>query len=94
MGSSHSGTIITFWAMLDLLALVTAFGVGTGLAMIAKRWWFSLGLYLAFSVYLFAKFLTRMTVSEWVLYAVGLIGAVLSAIAVRLLKKNGYPLFS
>lgn len=94
MGGSHAGTVIAFWSMLDLLALVTAFGVGTALAMVFKRWWFSVAIYGAFTGYLLVALVRQMTVSEWVLYAVGLVGVGFSAFAVRMLKKNGYPLFS
>lgn len=90
----HSGTVVTFWAMLNLLALVATFGVGAAVSMVFRRWWLSIVLFAAFSLYLLLAAGSRMTRPEWLLYTVCLLGAVSSSIAVRWLKKNGYPLFS
>jgi len=85
--------MFTFWFMLCLLALITTFGIGTAVNMIVRRWWVTIVLYGLFSVYLLASFAGRMTFAEWVLYTVGLVGAILSTFGVRTLKKRGYALF-
>ncbi|MDQ0188226.1 hypothetical protein JI721_14910 [Alicyclobacillus cycloheptanicus] len=91
---NHAGAILTFWFMVSLLALISSFGVGTALNMLFRRWWLSLVLYLAFTVYLLIAAARHMVVAEWVVYVVGWLGVVLSVVVVRSLKRNGYPLFT
>lgn len=80
--------------MASLLAFISCFGVGMAVNMLLRRWWLSLALYLAFSVYLLIATATRMGAGEWVVFIVGLAAAATSSVIVRMLKKNGYPLFS
>lgn len=89
----HASSALTFWVMLSVLAIVVTFGAGTTVNMLFKRWWLSLALYLAFTVYLLLTAAMKMNAGEWTLFVVGLVGAVLSAWGVRALKQRGYGLF-
>lgn len=86
--------MFTFWFMLCLLAIITTFGFGTALNMVFRRWWVSVVLFVAFSIYLFVSVASHMTLMDWVLYGISLIGVLLSTWAVRALRKSGYALFS
>ncbi|MBX5437177.1 MAG: hypothetical protein IRZ33_08165 [Alicyclobacillaceae bacterium] len=88
------GPVIAYWLMLSVLALVTTFGVGLALNMLFRRWWMSVLLFVVLSVWLFIAAGTRMILPEWILYFVGALGVLLSVLAVRALKRSGYPLFS
>ncbi|MCL6548872.1 MAG: hypothetical protein K6T30_08185 [Alicyclobacillus sp.] len=89
-----AGPVIAYWLLLAVLALVTTFGVGMALNMLFRRWWVSVALFGAFAVWLLATAAGRMIWPEWILFFVGLAGVVLSVLAVRALKRSGYPLFS
>lgn len=82
-----------FWFMLSILGIVTTFGFGTALNMVFKRWWLSTLLGLFFSIYLFVTVAAEMTGPEWILYVVGLSGAILASSSCRSLGKRGYSLF-
>ncbi|MCL6597859.1 MAG: hypothetical protein K6T81_03880 [Alicyclobacillus macrosporangiidus] len=82
------------WFLLGLLAMVTTFGVGAFLNMVLRRWWVSVCLYAAFTVYVLVSVAARMSFPEWVLFLVGWLGSLLAAWTVHGLKKRGYPLFS
>lgn len=86
--------MLTFWLLLNILAIVATFGFGVAVNMIFRRGWVSPAIYIAFGIYLMIRAATRMTVPEWILFVVGLIGALLSAVAVSGLRKRGYSLFT
>ena len=86
--------MITFWLLLNILAIVATFGFGVAINMVFRRGWVSPALYIVFAIYLMIRAAASMTVPEWILFFVGLIGAVLSGYAVRSLRKRGYSLFT
>ncbi|KPV43671.1 hypothetical protein [Alicyclobacillus ferrooxydans] len=86
--------MVTFWLLLDILAIVATFGFGVAINMVFRRGWVSPVIYIVFSIYLMIRAAARMTWPEWILFFVGLIGALLSGYAVRSLRKRGYSLFT
>lgn len=86
--------MFTYWLLLDILALISTFGFGVALNMVVRRGWVSPVLYGIFAVYLLVTAAARMSVPEWILFLLGLVGALLSGWAVRSLRKHGYSLFS
>lgn len=85
--------MFAFWALLYVLAIVTTFGFGVAINMIFRRGWVSPVLYLLFTVYLMATAAGRMNIFEWILFIIGLIGAMLSGWAVKSLRQRGYSIF-
>ena len=86
--------MVTFWLLLDILAIVATFGFGVAINMVFRRGWVSPVIYIVFAIYLMIRAAARMTWPEWILFFVGLIGALLSGYAVRSLRKRGYSLFT
>ncbi|MCF8563494.1 hypothetical protein LLE49_01890 [Alicyclobacillus tolerans] len=86
--------VIAFWFMLSLLTIVTTFGLGVTFNMLFKRWWLSMVLYLLLAVFVLIRTTLSMNLPEWILFFVGMVGAVLAAFGTLALKKRGYPLFS
>lgn len=86
--------MFTYWFLLDVLAMVTTFGVGIALNMIFKRWWVSVVLFGLFSIYLFVQSDVALSWPEWLLYAVSVCGVLLSAWGIVTLRKMGYALFT
>ena len=86
--------MLTYWLLLNVLAIVATFGFGVAINMVFRRGWVSPLLYIVFGIYLMITAAARLTAPEWVLFLVGLVGAMLSGLAVRSLRKRGYSLFS
>lgn len=89
-----TGGLLLFSFMLGLICIVTTFGVGTALNMIFRRVWISLAAALVLTVWLFISSGLSLSALEWVLFAIGWIGTLLSTWAVRGLKRRGYSLFN
>jgi hypothetical protein len=83
-----------FCFMIGLLSIVTTFGVGTAINMVFKRWWLSTAVYSVFSIYLFVRVGSRLTVPEWIAYILGALGVLFASWGCRALKERGYALFS
>jgi hypothetical protein len=92
--SGQTAFAVGAWFLLGLLAIVSTFGIGAFLNMLCKRWWVSIAIYAAFSVYLMIVAAGHMSLAEWILYVIGWSGSALAAWTVYGLKKRGYPLFS
>lgn len=86
--------MIGFWLLLSLLTIVTTFGLGTTVNMIFKRWWLSMLIYGILALILVIQASFSLQVLEWVLLVIAGLGAGLSSLGTRALKKRGYPLFS
>ena len=86
--------MFTYWLLLDVLAIVATFGFGVALNMVFRTGYVSPGLYVVFGIYLMVQTRGHMTIPEWVLFLIGLAGALLSGYAVRSLRKRGYSLFT
>lgn len=84
----------TYWLLLYVLAIVATFGFGVALNMVFRRGYVSPLLYILFGIYVVIRAATRMTAPEWILFLIGLAGALLSGLAVRSLRKRGYSLFT
>lgn len=86
--------MVGFWLLLSVLTIVTTFGLGTTINMVFKRWWLSMVVYVLLGLVLLVEVSFHLRGLEWVLLAVGGLGAILAALGTRALKKRGYPLFS
>ncbi|QSO53255.1 hypothetical protein JZ785_05090 [Alicyclobacillus curvatus] len=86
--------MFTYFLLLDVLAIVATFGFGVALNMVFRRGFVSPLLYIVFGIFLLIRTGGHMTIPLWILFVIGLVGALLSGYAVRSLRKRGYSLFT
>lgn len=85
--------MIGFWTMLSLLTIITIFGVGISLNMIFRQWWLAVVLYVLAMIFVIIKVVHEMAIHDWVIMAIGLVGAVFATWGARAMKGRGYALF-